>query len=47
VLDTLHLCGLPRDVEEPLGDARLSSPSWVVLPTPVSGGAGLSLAGEL
>lgn len=46
-LDTLHLCGLPRDVAEPLGHARVLSPSWVILPAPLAGGAGLSLAGRL
>jgi len=46
-LDTLHLCALPRDVAQPLGEARVLSPSWVLLPAPLAGGAGLSFAGRL
>ncbi len=46
-LDTLHLCALPRDVSVPLQDASRSSPSWVVAPAAVAGGAGLSLFGQL
>ncbi len=47
VLDVLHLCALPRDISVPLQDARLSSPSWALLPVPIPGGVGLSLAGQL
>jgi len=48
-LDYLHLCALPRDISEPLQDARLSAPppSWVIAPAPFPGGAGFSLSRQL
>lgn len=48
-LDTLHLCALPRDISVPLQDARRSvpSPSWVIAPAPVPGGAGFLVSGQL
>lgn len=45
-LDVLHLCGLPRDVDVPLRDASLT-PNWVLLPRAFTGGAGLSVVGQL
>jgi membrane-associated phospholipid phosphatase len=45
-VDVLHLCG-GRDVLVPLTAPLATPASWVVLPTPLPGGAGLSLAGEL
>lgn len=47
LLDTLHLCGLPRDVRVPLRDASLTSPTWLVLPTAFPSGGGLMLSGRL
>lgn len=45
-LDKLHLCALPRDVQEPLKDASLG-PRWVLSPRAYVGGGGLSIDGEL
>ena len=47
VLQRLHLCELPRDITVPLGNESVAPASWVVLPAPIPGGAGLSLLGQL
>jgi membrane-associated phospholipid phosphatase len=47
VLDTLRLCGLPRDVSVPLQDAGLTRPRWAVSPAAFPGGGGLRLSTEL
>ena len=47
VLQRFHLCDLPRDITVPLGNESVAPTSWVVLPAPIPGGAGLSLLGRL